>query len=179
MSTSRNAMMRLFVVAAVPFAAAGTGSAKDAFDAVQCGGDVAKALIGNKIGDEPVATIEKRHAAIGLKDEGGDEISESLFYESWTLCGASYHLLVRRHVVRDVVRAEHSTSAPSFVGSCTVEGSQTPYSVLAILDAHPGGEALPAKTAWRIDETNAKFIAIDAKGMTCPRVGIDTADEAR
>lgn len=161
-----------FVVA---LAAAQTASAKDAFDAVKCDGDVARALMGAKISNEPVAAIEKRHTAIGLRDEGGDEISDSVFYQSWMICGASYHVLERGGVVRDVVRADHSTTAPSFVGTCKAAGVETKGPVLAILEAGDG-DALHAKSAWRIDEAQASFVAIDAAGLTCPRSGIATAD---
>jgi hypothetical protein len=150
--------------------------AKDAFDAVKCDGDIAKALVGGKIGNEPVAAIEKRHAAIGLRDEGGDEISDSVSYQSWTICGGSHHVLERGGVVRDVVRAEHSKSAPEFVGTCEAGGKPADGPVLAILDASGGGATLPAKSVWRIDVANAKFVAIDAAGVTCPRSGIATAD---
>ena len=153
-------------------------SAKDAFDAVKCDGDVAKALVGKKIGDEPVAAIEKRHAAIGLHNEGGDELAESLFYQSWTICGGSYHLLERRGVVRDVVRADHSSAAPSFVGACKIDGIETKDQVLAILEAG-AADSLPAKSAWRIDEASAKFVGMDMKGLMCPRSGMATSDGGR
>jgi hypothetical protein len=149
--------------------------AKDAFDAVKCDGDVAKALVGKKIGSEPVVAIEKRHAAIGLKDEGGDEISDAVSYQSWTICGGSYHLLERDGVVRDVVRADHSKQAPSFLGTCKADGAESKDQVLAILDAG-GADPLHAKSAWRIDEEKTKFVSMDAKGLTCPRSGIATAD---
>jgi hypothetical protein len=170
--------LQALVVAASLIATAQPASAKDAFDAVKCDGDVAKALVGGKIGDEPAAVIEKRHAAIGLKDEGGDEISDAVFYQSWTICGASYHVLQRDGVVRDAVRADHSKAAPSFVGTCKVDGVETKGPVLAILEAG-AAESLPAKSAWRIDETNAKFVAMEAKGLACPRTGIATADGGR
>lgn len=177
-SVNRQAMYALFVTF-VLILAARSSSAADAFDALRCGGDIGKALVGKKIKNEPVAAIEKRHAAIGLKDEGGEEISESVFYQSWTICDASYHLLERHDVVSDVVRADHSKNAPSYLGTCTVDGKETAYSVLAILAPSGKDAALPAKTAWRIDEANAKFVAIDAQGLACPRAGIATADGGR
>jgi len=169
---------RAVALGAALMATTQTVCAKDAFDAVKCDGDVAKALVGGKIGNEPVAAIEKRHAAIGLRDEGGDEISDSVSYQSWTICGASYHLLQRGNVVRDVVRADHSKSAPEFVGTCSTKGAATKFQVLAILDA---GDADPlrAKSAWRIDEANAKFVSIAPEGLACPRSGIATADGGR
>jgi hypothetical protein len=170
MSTLRALSLAASLIATSPIASAG-----DAFDAVKCDGDVAKALVGGRIGDEPVAAIEKRHAAIGLKDEGGDDISDSVSYQSWAICGGSYHLLEKGGVVRDAVRADHSRAAPSFLGTCKAGGIETKGQVLAVLEA---GEAdsLAAKSAWRIDESAVKFVAMDPKGLTCPRAGIATAD---
>ena len=170
-------MSKLFGSLALVAALAATqiASAKDAFDSVKCDGDVAKALVGVKIGNEPVAAIEKRHAAIGLRNEGGDEISDSLFYQSWAICGGSYHVLERGGVVRDAVRADHSKTAPSFLGTCKADGVETKGQVLAILESGTA-DALPAKSAWRIDEANGTFVAIGTAGLACPRSGIATAD---
>jgi len=175
---NRQTLYALFA-AFVLILAARSSWAADAFDGVRCDADVGKALVGKKIKNEPVAAIEKRHAAIGLKYEGGDEIAESLFYQSWIVCDASFHLLQRHDVVSDAVHADHSKTAPSFLGTCTVDGKETPYPVLAILDPRGADGTLHAKTAWRIDERNAKFVAMDAKGLACPRAGIATADGGR
>ena len=167
--------LRALAVAALLIATAQGAWAKDAFDAVKCDGDVAKALVGGKIGDEPVAAIEKRHTALGLKDEGGDEISDSVFYQSWTICGGSYHLLEKGGVVRDAVRADHSKAAPSFLGTCKAGGVETKDQVLAVLEAGDA-DSLPAKSAWRIDESKVKFVAMETKELTCPRSGVATTD---
>ena len=167
------------VVGIVLLIAAAQACAHDAFDAVRCDGDIRKALVGSKLGDEHVAQLEKAYAKIGLKNEGGDEISDSLFYSAWTVCSGSYHLLTRDGVIRDVVHADHSAQHPEFVGRCEVKGKATPYSVLAILDAGKEGAAakkLPASQAWRIDEATAQFASIEARGMMCGREGISTAD---
>ena len=47
----------------------------DAFDGVKCGSDIPKALTGKGMSNQRVADLEKRHADLGLKDLGGDEIS--------------------------------------------------------------------------------------------------------
>lgn len=160
--------------------------ARDAFDDVKCGGLVANALVGKHLGNGPVAATEKKHADLGLKHEGSDEISDSLTYEAWTLCGGSYHLLVRGDVIRGVVRADHSRSAPAFLGTCEANGSPTSYQVFAILktpDTASSGHAspddktlMPAETAWRIDESSAKFIQTSPSGLMCPRQGTSTVD---
>jgi len=174
MNTLSGSSARMLAFAAA-LTLAHTGWAKDAFDAVECDGDVANALVGGKIGSGPVASIEKRHAAISLRDEGGDEISDSVFYQSWAICGGSYHVLERGGVVRDAVRADHSKTAPSFLGTCKVDGVETKGQVLAILESGTA-DALPAKSAWRIDESNGTFVAIGTAGLACPRSGIATAD---
>lgn len=172
----REGALRVLVVVAMSIAP--SCRAGDAFDAVKCDGDVAKTLVGKKIGNEPVEQIEKHHAAIGLKDEGAEEISDALSYQSWTLCGASYHMIEKGGAIRDVVRADHSRKNPSFLGTCQVDGAATPYRVFAILDASAAKDAssLPASTAWRIEESGARFVHMDTKGMACPRDGIASAD---
>jgi hypothetical protein len=160
--------------------------ARDAFDDVKCGGLIANALVGKHLENGPVSATERKHADLGLKHEGSDDVSDSVTYEAWTVCGGSYHLLVRGDVIRGVVRADHSRSAPAFLGICDASGSPTSYQVLAILktpDAASGGHAspddktsMPAETAWRIDESNAKFVPMSPSGLMCPRQGVSTAD---
>ena len=189
-SKARRRVANAFV-AVLLLAGARYGVAHDAFDAVKCDGDVAKALVGSKIANARVAEIEKAHAAIGLKNEGGDEITDSVTMQAWTICGSSYHLLERDGVIRDVLHAEHSAGSPAYLGPCEAGGSTTPYLVFAILDAAASADAkdakpahaspsdktaLKASSAWRIDESPARFVPIDTKGLTCPRSGISTAD---
>ncbi len=160
--------------------------ARDVFDDVKCGGLVANALVGKHLDNGPVAVTEKKHADLGLRHEGSDDISDSLTYEAWTVCGGSYHLLVRGDVIRAVVRADHSRSAPAFLGTCEADGSPTSYQLFAILKnpgaassaPAPAGDktSMPAETAWRIDEANAKFVPTSPSGLMCPRQGISTAD---
>lgn len=160
--------------------------ARDAFDDVKCGGLVANALVGKHLDNGPVAATEKKHADLGLKHEGSDDVSDALTYEAWTVCGGSYHLLVRGDAIRGVVRADHSRSTPAFLGTCEVNGSPTAYQVFAILktpDPASSGHAspddktsMPAETAWRIDESSAKFVPMSPSGLMCPRQGISTVD---
>ena len=160
------------------------GGKGDGFEAVRCGGDVAKALIGKKMSNETVMVVEKRHQDIGLKDLGADEISDRLNAISWLICGSEYLVLEDRDVVRDVIKVpEHSKAAPQFLGYCQVNGKDAGL-VVAILDNSKGaGEAggtgqamLPAKVAWKIDEKKGKFVSVPVEGMRCPRSGIITGD---
>lgn len=159
-------------------ACAATAHAGDAFDGLKCDGDIAKALVGRKIPNEPVAGIEKRHAALALKHEGSEELDDPLFYEAWTICGSTYHVLLKKDAITDVVKADHSKSAPAFLGSCNDKGTPTEHEILAILK--PTGadkeNRLPAATAWRVDYAHAKFVSIDAANLMCPHEGIATAD---
>jgi hypothetical protein len=164
-----------FVLALVAGAAA--AHAGDAFDGLTCDADVAKALIGKHLANGPVEATEKRHAALGLKHEGSEELSASLDYEAWTICGGTYHLIVRKDVVADVIRADHSSAAPAFLGTCDETGAAAKGEVLAILT--PGdvkAEKWAAMSAWRIDETHARFVATSADKLMCQRSGIGTSD---
>jgi len=159
-------------------AGAGVAHAGDAFDGLKCDADIAKALVGKKLPNEPVAGIEKRHAALQLKHEGSEELDDPLFYEAWTICGSTYHVLLKKDAIKDVVKADHSKAAPAFLGSCNDEGTPTEHEILAILK--PGGadkeNRLPAATAWRVDYPGARFVPIDAANLMCPHEGIATAD---
>lgn len=170
-------MSRSWVVLAL-LAGAGVAHAGDAFDGLKCDAEIAKALVGKHIANEPVAATEKRHAAIGLKHEGSEELPKSLDYEAWAICGGTYHFIVRKDVVADVVRADHSKAAPAFLGTCDEGGAPTKEEVLAILkpSSTTGADRLPATAAWRIDDAHARFVATSPDKLMCPRDGIATVD---
>jgi hypothetical protein len=172
-------MIRSFVlVLATSCAMASTSFAasKDAFDAVHCDGDVVKALVGKTIPNTPVEALEKKHAAIQLKDEGGDEISDAISYTGWSICGKSYHVLQRGDTVTDVVAAAQDPKHPVAIGECTANGKKLPGTVFAILDASKKGGTLPATEAWRIDAKRGTFEKIDSAGVECSREDISSAD---
>src|ERR1700751_1244173 len=75
-------MAKTVSCALVLFLASVEAHALDGFEKVQCGSDIPKALIGQRTSAEPVAAIEGRHAALGLKNLGGSVVSDKLF------CGA-------------------------------------------------------------------------------------------
>ena len=159
-------------------------TAKDLFDAVKCDGDVAAALTGKHFGNGGDEALEKKHSSIGLKDEGGEIINDDLNYGSFTICGGSYHMLVNKGVISSVVRADHSRSAPSFLGECKVDGKPLSVVFAVLKPSSPmvghGSEndhtLIPAERAWRIDEKSGKFVETSANGMMCPRDGIATQD---
>ena len=90
--------------------------AQDAFSSIRCGATISNTLIGKVMPQGRVVDIEIRHKELGLKDVGASEISSSLTFESWTICGNEYALLVdRREVVRDVLLLpEHPDVGPDF-----------------------------------------------------------------
>ena len=155
--------------------------AEDAFQGVQCGPDIAKTLKGQRVSDEAAAAIERRHAALGLKNLGGSEISDHLFVASWLICGKELALLVDdRSIVRDILPfPAHDNNSPGFTGACTVDGKTVPETVIAVLRNEAGTGPLPATAAWKIDEKGARFTGIKADGLRCPRDGIFTSDGGR
>jgi len=152
--------------------------ALDGFEKVQCGSDIPKALTGQRTSEEPVAAIEARHAALGLKNLGGSEVSDTLFSASWQICGKEFALVLDGHsVVRDVLQfPAHSRSTPGFMGSCLVAEKKVPGTIIAVLKNEAGAELLAAEAAWKIDGKSAKFVKMSVDGLRCPRDGIFSVD---
>ena len=155
--------------------------ALDGFEKVQCGSDIPKALIGQRTSDEPVAAIEARHAALGLKNLGGSEVSDKLFSASWQICGNEFALILDDHsVIRDALQfPPHSKGAPGFIGTCQVGGKKAPGTIVAVLKNEAGVDLLAAEAAWKIDEKSAKFVKMTTDGLHCPRDGIFSVDGGR
>ena len=155
------------------------GRAADEFDTIQCGADIPKAMAGKRSSNERVVVIEARHGNLGLKDLGGQEISDRLFLVSWRICGGEYAVLVntQEHLVRDVLPVPaHSLRSPlSSVEECQVAGKETPDAVIAILDnsqgqmpkGHFGKMMLPVKLAWKIDERQERFLPMLTQCLSC------------
>jgi hypothetical protein len=152
----------------------------DGFIGIKCGSDIPKALIGKRMSNETVVVLEKRHADLGLKDLGADEISDRLNSISWLICGSEFMFLEDRDIVRDVLKVPpHSKTSPEFLGMmCEINGKESKDIVVAILDdeKEPGANMLPAKVAWKIDQKKVKFVPIPVEGLRCPRNGIFTTD---
>ncbi len=161
----------------------GAAQAQDGFEGVVCGSNIPNALIGKQMSNEPVAAIEGLHKLLGLKDLGGDEISDRLNTISWLICGSEYMFLVdNRSIVRDVLPVPpHSKSAPEFSGRCRIDGKELPGIIVAVLDGKAGVPVgkdtfLTAVGAWKIDEKLSRFVKTATEGLRCPRSGIITAD---
>ena len=153
----------------------------DEFEGVTCGADIPKALIGKRSSNGPVAALEKKYGALGLKDLGGDEISGGLSSVNMLICDAEYiELIDRRGQVRDALPLPpHSKATPAFSGTCRINGKDRPDIIVAILDGAVTADLLPVKTAWKIDQKQAKFVPIPGDGLLCPRSGIYTVDGGR
>jgi hypothetical protein len=144
--------------------------ADDGFGSITCGSDISKALVGKKLSNEPDSAVENRHKNLALKDLGGDEISDDFFLSTWTICGSDYMLALKRGVVSDVLKVPaHAGAEKEFDGDCTKAKTPVPGVIVGILVDQPGSDALPAKTAWKLDEKTGKFTFIPADGLTCAR----------
>ena len=119
--------------------------------------------------------LEKRFGETRIAGQG--MLDEPLDYEAWTICGSTYHVILKKDIVTDAVKADHSKTAPSFLGSCEQNGKPMGGTLLAILKANSDAAAkLPATAAWRIDAKKARFAAMDPAGLMCSRDGIATVD---
>ena len=151
----------------------------DGFSGIQCGSDIAKALTGKRMSNERIVDLEKRHADLGLKDLGGDEISDHLSSTSWLICGSEFLLLEDESFVRDVLKVPaHSKTSPFFIGSCELNGKESKDILVAILDneKEPAASALTAKVAWKIDQKEMKFVSVPVEDLRCPHSGVITLD---
>ena len=147
--------------------------ADDGFGSVTCNGDVPKALVGRKLSNEADSVVESRHRNLGLKDLGGDEITDALFLSTWSICGSDYMLTLKQGVVRDVLKMPaHPKGNPVFDGDCRKAEAPVPGVFVGTLVDRPGSEWLQAKEAWKLDEKTGKFTAVPVEGLTCARHGI-------
>jgi hypothetical protein len=149
----------------------------DGFDSIRCGSDIANRLLGRKLSNEKTMILEERHKDLGLKDLGGQEVSDRLSLISWLICGDEYILLENKDVVRDVLKfPKHSKETPEFMGSCQLNGQELPGTAIGVLKNEPGVQMLSAVAAWKIDDKAMKFVELKTDGLRCSRDGIITAD---
>ena len=166
-----------FILAAI-YLACGQFAFADEFQKVRCGGDIPKALIGQRGPAQRVVVLEKKYAALGLKHLGADEISDRLSSVSYEICGSEYMLLVDRSgLVGDAVPfPPHSKASPAFSGLCQSKGKDLPDIFVGVLDGASKADLLPVVTAWKIDKQRAKFVKVPGERLLCPRSGIYTVD---
>lgn len=165
------------LLASVCFACAAPASA-DQFAKVQCGGDIAKALIGGRSANERIVVLEARNRKLGLKHLGADEISDSLSSINYLVCGSEFMVLEdRKGLVRDAMAfPPHSRKSPAFSSYCELNGKKLPDIFVGVLNADMQGDQLPALSAWKIDLKGAKFVKASTDGLRCPRSAIFTVD---
>jgi hypothetical protein len=166
-----------WLLAAVWFVCGQTAVA-DEFKNVKCGGDIPKAMIGQRSVNEPVVKIEARYRALGLKHLGADEISDKLSSINWLICGTEFITLEdNKDIVRDAMPfPPHSKKTPAFSSYCELNGKKLPDIFVGILNAEVAGDQLPVISAWKIDIKNAKFIKASTEGLRCPRSAAYTVD---
>jgi hypothetical protein len=169
---------KLACLLASVYFACGHAAIADEFQNVRCGGDIPKALIGQRNSTGPVSVIEKKYSALNLKDLGSDEISDRLSSINWLICGSEYIVLVDRGgLLRDAMAfPAHSKSSPAFSGICQLGGKELRDVFVGTLDGTKADDLLPVVTAWKIDEKRAKFVKVSGENLLCQRSGIFTAD---
>jgi hypothetical protein len=171
-------MTKLCCLLALICLASGPIARADEFAKLQCGGDILKALIGQRSANERIVVTEKKYGKLGLKHLGADEISDNLSSINWLICGSEYIVLVdRRNIIGDAMPwPAHSKQSPAFSGICRRRDKELPDIIVAILDGATAKDPLPAAAAWKIDQQHAKFVRISTEGLLCPRSGIYTVD---
>jgi hypothetical protein len=171
-------MRKMVWLLAAAWLTCGQAAVADEFKNVKCGGDIPKAMIGQRSSNEPVVKTEARYRSLGLKHLGADETSDKLSSISWLICGTEFITLVDdKDIVRDAMPfPPHSKKTPAFSNYCELNGKKLPDIFVGVLDAEVTGDQLPAVAVWKIDLKNAKFIKAPVEGLRCPRNGIYTVD---
>ena len=159
--------------------------AADGFEAVHCGADVRTALLGKKLGSGPTDQMEKRHADLGLKDLGGDELNDDLGSVFWKICGKDYFTVVASGgAIRDVLELpQHTHTAPHFTSlGCKINGKPDSDLVVGVYDntkvfkPETPNDLLPATAAWTINQKTGKMTPLSVAGLMCPRIDIISSD---
>jgi hypothetical protein len=156
--------------------------AGDGFEAVKCGEDVVKALVGKKGANEPVVQTEARHKDIQLKDLGAEIVSddERLSMIFWQICGDEYVVLEDENMVTDALKfPKHSKETPQFDGVCELNGKELPDVVLGVLKREEGAAKFQALQAWKIDQKQKKFVPLPTEGLRCGPDGISSEDSEK
>jgi hypothetical protein len=170
-------IIRSLFILLFPFACNTMAHAADEYSAMRCGADVTRALIGKKLSNEPAEVIAKRHRDLNLEYLGGDTVTDDIFLNTLRICGDEYAMLSVKRIIKDVLKfPEHSRSHPAFVSPCQRDGKKNGDTVIGVMERSGKEDLLPVRSAWRIDEKQAKFVKIETSGLLCGREGISTAD---
>lgn len=158
---------RLLLLLAVSLSC-GTAAAEQGFDGLKCDADIAKALVGRHMPNDKIDVLQARHKDLQLKSLGGDEL-EWGNAEWWQICGTTYSLLLDKHdIIRDALKLPTPAGTAVLEGACKgVHGE-----VIGVVENQAGAADLPAKAAWRIDNSKKRFVPVPADGLLCSRDGL-------
>ena len=139
------------------------------WDGIQCGTEIAKALVGRKMHNLPVAETEKRYAQLSLKDLGADEVAEGLNLVTWQACGEVLLVLTKGTRILDALQLPAGAKqSPPVLTTCTLEGKEI-ESVLPVFKGGEEGKAGKVEQAWAVRGTPPKIIAQEPAGLVCHR----------
>jgi hypothetical protein len=167
--SGRTIGLRLLPIIALS-AASGAAFAGDSFAGITCSTDIAKAMLGRHMTNEPIDATQARHKDLNLKNLGGDELDWG-FNTGWGICGDKYFILIDKHdIAKDVLKLPPKSEGLPFQAVC--KSPQGDQDLIGIVQDQPGAANLAAKAAWKIDDKKKKFAAVPVDGLTCPRDGI-------
>ncbi len=164
-AANRSIVMVMLAGLALPAAA----KPPEDWNGIQCGSDIAKALVGRKLHDAPVAETEKKYAPLGLKDLGADEVTEGLNIVAWQVCGAVVLVLTTGTLVKDALALPVSANkSPPLLSDCTLSGKKLEH-VLPLFKSGDDGKAGAVEQAWAVNLTTQKFVVQETAGLLCHR----------
>ncbi len=142
--SGRTIGLRLLPIIALS-AASRAAFAGDSFAGITCSTDIAKAMLGRHMTNEPIDATQARHKDLNLKNLGGD-------------------------IAKDVLKLPPKSEGLPFQAVC--KSPQGDQDLIGIVQDQPGAANLAAKAGWKIDDKKKKFAAVPVDGLTCPRDGI-------
>jgi len=163
-----SSMARTLVLLSTTFLLAAPAHAPADFDGIQCGSDIAKALVGRKMANRPAAETEKAYQAIKLKNLGGDDLENGFFDVVWEICGDKYLLLETRDTVVDAVKLPALSEAALPVSVKCKRNGQDIADVIPIMKPAAKATEANVQQAWRIDFKRKKLIPLEGEGLICP-----------
>lgn len=138
------------------------------FDGLSCTSNIEQELAGRTMPNETVAVLESRYKALGLKDVGGDEISDKLSLTTWRICGDQYLLLQQGDRVKSVLKIPEQYRSSGDVFPCVPVGGKDGGYIIAVPGAR-GKSNRRSVAAWRLDEKALKFNPVQPGVLECER----------
>ena len=160
-------MAMVFAVSAWPAAAA----AASGFDGLDCGSDIAAALVGRAMPNGPVVETEARYAGLQLQALGafGMEVDgDPWTLGGWMICGTEYLVLEKAATVRDVLPSPTGPGgARSELVSCRRDGEALAATAVAFPTSQPVDWSKPLAQVWLIDDAAVAFRKLEGAGIVC------------